>query len=210
MGRMTSPRLRYGPTLVLGLAGAIAVTVGVTKPWVTATAHQSGLPTIDVSVTGASLAPLAGALGVVVLAAFGAVIATRGWVRRALGVLIVLAAGVVLVTAIHPPGATSAVEDALSAKGWSTGPYDTGASAWRWIALGGALVSMAAGVAISVYGSRWATMGREYDAPTPAGDGTADATAGSSSGTPDDEDLTEAELWRELDHGRDPTHRDGA
>ena len=74
--------MRYGPTLVVGLAGALAMTVGVAKPWVTATARQSGLPQIEVTVSGASLAPLAGALGVVVLAAFGAVVATRGWVRR--------------------------------------------------------------------------------------------------------------------------------
>ena len=83
--------MKYGPTLVVGLAGALAMTVGVAKPWVTATARQSGLPQIEVTVSGANLAPLAGALGVVVLAAFGAVVATRGWVRRGLGVLIVLA-----------------------------------------------------------------------------------------------------------------------
>lgn len=186
--------VRYGPTLVVGLAGAIAVTVGVAKPWATATARQAGLPTIEASVSGADLAPLAGALGVVVLASFGAVVATRGWARRALGVLIVLAALVVLVSAIAPPGAGSALDDALAAKGWTGGDHDIGIAGWRWVALAGAVASVLAGAAISFYGGRWATMGAEYDAPAPTKD---------SAQPPS----TEAEVWRELDQGRDPTRQ---
>jgi uncharacterized membrane protein (TIGR02234 family) len=196
--REQRPRLRYGPTLVLGLAGALAMTVGVAKPWVTATARQTGLPQIEVAVSGADLAPLAGALGVVVLAAFGAVIATRGWVRRALGMLIVLASLVVLVSALHPPGATGELEDALGAKGWTGGDYDSGIAAWRWLALAGSVASILAGLAISRYGGRWATMGAAYDAPG----GSQDAVPGRQ---PDPAASTEADVWREIDEGRDPT-----
>jgi uncharacterized membrane protein (TIGR02234 family) len=180
---------------VLGLVGAVAVMVGVAKPWATATATQPGLPTIEVQVTGADLAPLAGALGVVVLAAFGAVIATRGWVRRGLGVLIVVSAAVVLFSAIVPPGAHGALEDALAAKGWTGGSYDSAVAVWRWVALAGSVASLLAGIAISLYGGRWATMGAAYDAPasTPR---PAEAPQGAS---------TEAEVWREIDQGRDPT-----
>jgi uncharacterized membrane protein (TIGR02234 family) len=192
------PRVRYGPTLVIGLAGAVAVMVGVAKPWVTATARQTGLPQIEVSVSGADLAPLAGALGVVVLAAFGAVIATRGWVRRCLGGLIVVASLVVLVSAIHPPGATGALEDALSAKGWSGGDYDSGTAWWRWLALVGSVATTLAGVAISLYGARWATMGAAYDAP-----GTAQDTVPAK--PHDAASASEADVWREIDEGRDPT-----
>ncbi len=206
MGTVSRPRISYGPTLVLGLVGALAVTVGVSKPWVSATALVPGLPTIEARVTGAGLAPLAGALGVVVLAGFGAVIATRGWARRAVGILVMISAAVVLVTAIDPPGATGALEDGLSAKGWSSGAYTTTTVAWRWVSLAGAVISLAAGAAISRYASRWATMGQEYDAPT-------------RSGTPDTRphleaaelaELSEADVWREIDQGRDPTRRDGA
>ena len=80
----SAPPVRYGPTLVLGLAGALAVMVGVAKPWATATATQPGLPAIEVQVTGADLAPLAGALGVVLLAAFGG--GPEGRVDRGRGV----------------------------------------------------------------------------------------------------------------------------
>ncbi len=206
MGTVSRPRIRYGPTLVLGLVGALAVTVGVAKAWVTATARVPGLPTIEVGVTGADLAPLAGALGVVVLAGFGAVIATRGWARRVVGILIVAAAAVVLVTAIHPPGATGALEDGLSAKGWSSGAYSTGTVGWRWVSLAGALISMGAGAAISRYASRWATMGQEYDAPTREGT----AASGPDAEAADMAELSEADVWREIDQGRDPTRRDRA
>jgi uncharacterized membrane protein (TIGR02234 family) len=190
--------MRYGPTLVIGLAGAVAVMVGVAKPWVTATARQTGLPEIEASVSGADLAPLAGALGVVVLAAFGAVIATRGWVRRALGGLIVVASIVVLVSAIHPPGATGALEDALSAKGWSGGDYDSGTAWWRWLAMAGSVATTFAGAAISRYGARWATMGAAYDAPGTAQDA---VPAKQRDAAP----TTERDVWREIDEGRDPT-----
>ncbi len=197
-GAPKATRVRYGPTLLLGLAGAVAVVVGVAKPWARATAHQSGLPPIQAQVSGADLAPLAGALGVVVLATFGAVIATRGRVRRGLGVLIVLAAAVVLVSALHPPGASGALRDALSAKGWAGGDLQTEAAAWRWVALTGAIASVIAGTAISLYGDRWATMGAEYDAP---GVTTSSERSRGTGQAP----TTEAEVWRELDEGRDPT-----
>jgi uncharacterized membrane protein (TIGR02234 family) len=190
--------VKYGPTLVVGLAGAMAMTVGVAKPWVTATARQSGLPQIEVTVSGANLAPLSGALGVVVLAAFGAVVATRGWVRRGLGVLIVLASLVVLVSALHPPGATGALEDALTTKGWTGGAYDTGTAVWRWLALVGSVASILAGLAISLYGGRWATMGAAYDAPGRPQDAVPKRQR-------DPVASSEADVWREIDEGRDPT-----
>lgn len=201
--------VRYGPTLVVGLIGAVAVTVGVTKPWATATAHQAGLPEIQAQVSGADLAPLSGALGVVILAAFGAVVATRGWVRRVLGVVIMVAAAVVLVSTIDPPGATSALREGLSAKGWSGGDYTTSTAGWRWVCLGGAVLCIAAGLAISLYGARWATMGRQYDAPA-GGEPASVESGGSTSADAGDESLTGADVWREIDQGRDPTHRDPA
>ena len=115
----------FALTLCVGLRGALAVTVAVARPWVRASAEVAGLPTIEAEVSGATLRPLTGALGVVLLAAFGAVIATRGWLRRSLGILIVAAAAVVVISALLPIDDAGAVEDALAAKGWSEGDYDT-------------------------------------------------------------------------------------
>jgi len=192
----------YAPTLLAGLIGAVTVTVGVSKPWAAASANQRGLPTIHVSVTGADLVPLAGALGVVVLAAFGAVIATRGMVRRGIGVLIVLGSLVVLVSALRPGGAIDALQEALSNKGWSGGDYSTSSPVWRWLVLAGSLVCAVAGAATATYGAGWSTMGRQYDAPTAA---KARPATRRESAHGNGEDLTEAEVWREIDQGRDPT-----
>ncbi len=198
----TRPRRRphapgYAPTMLVGLLSAVGVTVGVARPWASAAASQPGLPALGVDVSGATLVPLAGALGVVLLAAFGAVIATRGRVRRGLGWLIVLGSVAVAVSAIHPPGVDAALQERLANKGWSGGDYSTGSSGWRWLVLLSSVGCAVAGAAVVGLGGRWAHLGEEYDAPaTPT-------SPHGRAGT--DPDLTEADLWREIDQGRDPT-----
>jgi uncharacterized membrane protein (TIGR02234 family) len=213
-------RRAYAVALVTGLAGALAVTVAMTRPWIRAVADVPGLPRIEVEVSGAGVAPLAGALGLVLLASFGAVVATRGWVRRVLGGVVVVAAIVVLVAATATPDSASAVEDELSAKGWAGGAYTTQVVAWRWLALAGALCCLVAGVAIAARGHRWPVMGSRYDAPpaaarppieassTPARAST-EAPSTTTRATTEDpaapSELDEADLWRSLDRGHDPT-----
>jgi uncharacterized membrane protein (TIGR02234 family) len=185
----------YGLTLVGGLVSAAAVSVGMSRPWVNATADVAGLPVIHGSVDGADVAPLAGALGFVLLAAVGAVIATRGWVRRGLGVLVVGCAAVVLAAAVHPGATSSALEQSLSAKGWSGGPYDATVSAWRGLAGAGALGCLLTGALLARFGGSWPSMGARYDAP-----GTAPPSDAYPQAQP-----TETDLWRSIDSGHDPT-----
>ncbi len=193
---VTGRRRLYGPALVVGLLGTVGVAVGASRPWVTATASVPGLPTIHASVSGADLVPLVGALGVAMLAAFGAVVATRGVVRRALGAAVLVAAVIVLVAGIHPPGATGELTAGLSARGWSGGGgYHETTTVWRWLVL---LCSVAAGLAGAVtaaYGQQWAEMGSRYDAPT--------RETAAESRRP--EELSENDVWRAIDQGRDPT-----
>jgi uncharacterized membrane protein (TIGR02234 family) len=190
-------RQLYARTLVLGLISAGAVAVGVSKPWVTATATVTGLPVITASVDGADVAPLAGALGFVLLAGLGAVVATRGRLRRGLGLLIVVAAAVVLAAAIYPGGDTQrGIEQALSAKGWSGSPYRTGVGWWRVLTAVGGCGCLLAGALVARFGASWASMGARYDAP-----GSTSATAaGDLPAAP-----TETDLWRSIDSGHDPT-----
>lgn len=189
-------RQMYARTLVLGLISAGAVAVGVSKPWVTATATVTGLPVISASVDGTDVAPLAGALGFVLLAGLGAVVATRGRLRRGLGLLIVVAAAVVLAAAIHPGDTQRGIEQALSAKGWSGGPYRTGVGWWRVLTGVGGCGCLLAGALVARFGASWASMGARYDAP-----GSTSATAaGDLPAAP-----TETDLWRSIDSGHDPT-----
>lgn len=207
-GRSALARHGYALSLSVGVLGAIGLIVGTARPWARATAEVVGLPTIKATADGADLAPVAAALGVVLLAAFGAVIATRGWVRRGLGVLIVVLAVVVVVSVLHPADPSHRLTQNLSAKGWDGGPYQTTTQAWRWLVLVGALAAGVAGAAVAAYGGRWATMGRRYDAPLPgrghsAGQGPTPAATGSAAVL--DESASEAEIWNAIDQGRDPT-----
>lgn len=188
-------RRLYLPALATGLLGSLGVTVGSAHPWVAATSRVRNLPTLHASASGADLAPLAGALGVVLLAAFGAVIATRGWVRRGLGAAIVVAAAVVLLAVIHPGAAGGVLRSGLSAKGWSGGSYDTATQLWRWVVLLSACVTALAGAATLRYGGQWAVMGNRYDAPRARAPVAAKPA----------EDLTENDVWEAIDHGHDPT-----
>ncbi len=188
-------RRLYGAVLVLGLLGALGVTVGVARPWITATSTLRGLPTIHASASGADLAPVAGALGVAVLAALGAVVATRGMVRRVLGAAILVASVVVLVSVVAPSGSGEVLRSGLSSKGWPGGDYQTTTEPWRWLVLAAAAAAALAGAATVRFGGQWAVMGSRYDAPR---------AAGRVDPVPADQ-LTENDVWQAIDSGRDPT-----
>ena len=196
----------YALTVAAGLLGAAAVALGVARPWVSATARQAGNPLLEASVSGAEVAPLAGALGVVLLAAFGAVLATRGVVRRVVGVVVVVASATVVVAAVRASAATDRLESGLSAVGWAGGDYSTATEPWRWVSLIGALVCLAAGASVAWFGGGWVSMGSRYEAPvaTAAVPTPEPSSAQGATGTVG-EDLSETEAWRALDEGRDPT-----
>lgn len=187
-------RRSYALTIVVGLASAGAIAVGAAQPWVSATATPEGLPQITASVDGADVAPVVGALGFVLLASFGAVIATRGWVRRAVGVVIVVSSVVVLVAAARPGVATDLLEASLSARGWSGGPYDSHTVVWRWVVVAGAVLCLLAGVAVVRFATQWATMGSRYDAP-----------ANSPVTEQPEDSMSTGDVWKAIDRGHDPT-----
>lgn len=199
-GTVDRQRRRYGPTLVLGLLGSIGVVVGASRSWASASATVPGLPTMHATVSGTDLAPVVGAFGVAMLAAFGAVIATRGWVRRGLGIAVFVASLVIVVEALHPGGSTQALRDGLSAKGWTGGPFATSTSSWRWLVLVAAIVTAAAGLATARFGAQWAVMGARYDAPTGSTAPARRAPRSASGAEPD-----ETEVWHAIDRGDDPT-----
>lgn len=188
----------YAPTLVLGLLCSAAAAVGTARPWASATVSPTGLPTIHATVTGTDLEPACGALGLAMLAAFGAVLATRGRLRRGIGAAIVVGAVVVLVLSVLLPADTHAALAAeLSARGWTGGTFESRTEPWRWVVLVAAAGCAATGMAVMWCGARWATMGSRYDAPTASGDPAAQTQSA--------DEMTEPDLWKAIDAGRDPT-----
>jgi uncharacterized membrane protein (TIGR02234 family) len=179
----------------LSASGLCALAVA--RPWARATATVSGLPPIEASVDGVDVAPVAAALAIVCLAGFGAVLATRGWVRRGLGVVIVASATVVVAVAVVPESTTGLLEDALGARGWTGGGYDRSVTAWRVAAAVSGAVVMAAGAIVTRFAGEWATMGTRYDSPS-EGRQTSQSAA--------DGPMSDAAMWRALDDGGDPTN----
>lgn len=200
---MSDPgRRTFGPTVLLGLAGSgFAAVAGhkqmLTVPESTLTAAGGLARTVeDRSVQF----PLAGALALVALAAWGVLLVTRGVVRRVVAGLALLAAagiGVVVVVGgfVQDDQASS---DLAVRLGLNSAAIDTERTAWLWISLASALVALvAAAVAVRMVPA-WPEMGTRYDAPTGAG-GVPESPGA------DPADRSNLDLWKSLDEGSDPT-----
>lgn len=228
-------RREYGLTLLAGAVGAALILLAVRERWAKAVfTPPKPLSEQVVSVSGADLVPLAGALAVAALAGLAAVIATRGVLRRAAGVLLavfgacagaavttgVTAANVVSVAASHVASPESA---AVSGAAGSTTSGSAGGAAvvltgtghavmtgapWRFAVLAGALLVFLAGLATALRGPRWPVMSARYDrSPRAAARSAARGGAGGADGAPDRQ-RDSASMWESLSGGEDPTADD--
>jgi uncharacterized membrane protein (TIGR02234 family) len=230
----------YGFALLAGAAGAAIVLLAVRQRWAQAvfTPPKPLTPQV-VNVSGVDLVPLAGALAVAALAGLAAVIATRGVLRRAAGVLLALfgagagaavmtsvsAAAVINVAAskVASPGSAafsgaagsttsgSAGGGALVVSG-STAQALMSGTPWHVAVFVGALLVFAAGLATALRGPDWPVMSARYDAPGTRGAGATKA------GGPDGREgrggaarpHDAATMWESLTGGEDPTADDPA
>ena len=228
---MTAKR-EYAFALLAGAVGAGLVLLAVRERWAQAVFTQpKPLGSQVVNVSGNDLVPLAGALALAALAGLAAVIATRGVVRRAAGVLLALfgagagaaimtsvtAATVVSVAAskVASPESAAASGAAGSTTGGATGGGSfvvsgstgqaimTGAP-WHVAVLIGALLIFVAGLATALRGQDWPVMSARYDAP-----GTRGASGAGAAGAPaGPQPRDAATMWESLNEGGDPTEDD--
>jgi uncharacterized membrane protein (TIGR02234 family) len=178
----------FVPTLLGGLVGAGLCALAGGKPWA-APDGQPGSTLVDD--TGGHV-PLAGALGLVALAAWGVLLVTRGRVRRGVAVLgAVVAVGLVVTAVVGRSQALDSARHATVDLGRTpSGAHVTG---WWWVALVASLLALAAAAAAVRFCRTWPEMGSRYDAPAaPARD-------------PEPEEMEDIDLWRAIDQGRDPT-----
>ena len=180
--------------MLVGLASAALVAVAGNQAWAKAAEGQGiGEEVASVSVAvGEAKAPLATALALVVLAAWGVLLVTRGRFRRVISwVLAVVAVGLLVAVVGALFAAPDAVADAYAPYGITE--IDVQRTAWSWVALVGAMLALgAAALAVRDVG-RWPQMGKRYDAP---GAGESEAEPGERSNL---------DLWKAMDEGRDPT-----
>ena len=224
-----SARREYGLALLVGAVGAGLILLAVRQRWAQAvfTPPKPLTPQV-IDVSGGDLVPLAGALAIAALAGLAAVIATKGMLRRAAGVLLALfgagagaavmasvtAATVVSVAASKVASPESA---AISGAAGSTTSGSTGGGAlvvsgstaqafmtgtpWHVAVLAGALLVFIAGLATALRGPDWPVMSARYDAPGTRGASGAGAAGATASPKPRDA----ATMWESLSDGEDPT-----
>jgi uncharacterized membrane protein (TIGR02234 family) len=197
-GRPASGRRTFGPTVLLGLASAALAAVASAKPWVgsgatTGSTTGAGDATMTALDAGTRY-PLASAVSLVLLASWGVLLVTRGWVRRVFAVLAALAAVALVASVVAgyvtlPDSASDSYDELMG-----RGSGDTGFTGWFWTSAVCAVVSLVpAALAVRLV-RQWPEMGSRYDAP-----GAPDSTVAQGASDP------ERELWHALDEGRDPT-----
>jgi hypothetical protein len=201
-------RREYGLALLAGAVGAGLILLAVKQRWAEAVFTPPKPLTVQVvGVSGEDLVPLAGALAVAGLAGLAAVIATRGVLRRAAGVLLALfgagagaaattavtAANVLSVAASHvasPESAavTGAAGSTTSGSAGSGAVVVTGAghavlsgTPWRVALLAGALLLFLSGLATVLRGPDWPVMSARYDRPGQRADGAGSGARGTAS-----------------------------
>jgi hypothetical protein len=226
---MASKR-EYALVLLAGAVGGGLILVSVRQRWAQAVfTPPKPLSAQTISVTGADLVPLAGALGIAALAGLAAVIATRGVVRRASGVLLaafgigaavaagvaVSAASVLSVAASHTgaPGA-AAVSGAAGSTTGGTVPGGAGSPGVSLIGTAGHAIMSGtpwrAAVflgALLVVAAGVATAGRGPRWPVMSArfDAPERHRGGGARGAPAAAARDSASMWESLSAGADPT-----
>lgn len=177
--------------LLLGAAGAGLALLAVRQGWARAVYDAPRpLPSQSITVTGQDMVPAAGALALAGLACLAAIIATRGVLRRAAGVVLALcgagaavAAGGSLSAARIVAAASSKVSSSASVASGGAGSTTGGTSSpggavitgdsavhtvllgvpWRVAVFAGAAAIVAAGLLTLWRGARWPVMSGRYE-----------------------------------------------
>lgn len=202
---MADPRRTFGPVLLLGLGSGGLAAVAASKPmaevdWGSVDAgNLRSMAEAQLERVGGDELPLAAALALVLLAAWGVLLVTRGRVRRGVaGLALLSAVALVAATWFGYPGLEDGIRDDLAPMfGERDGELPIQRTGWFWTLLVAALLGVLASAAALRWASAWPEMGSRYDAPSgaPGADDTTGETA-----EPDNLDL-----WKSLDEGRDPT-----
>ncbi len=197
---MSAGRRRlFGPVLVLGAAASGLTAFAAGRAWAegeTRAGIAEAGTIIPGEVTGADVAPLAIPLGLVALAAWGAVLVLRRRGRRAIAVLGVLASAAAgVAVAVGLPAIPDVAGEHLGHL-----PADVATTPWPWLTLVAAVVSASAFAVTWWAAPDWPEMSAKYDAP--AGSAVGGATTASRA---DGREPDSRELWKALDEGEDPT-----
>lgn len=189
-----NPRRLYAPVVLGTLAAGGLAFFAASRSWAHIRVATDGLPSDSVDVSGTDAQPLVSALAVVIVTAALAVLASSPRVRRVVGGFTVLIA--VVGAAIVLLGGSSldnAVDRAVEASPayTGTGDPDFSTSLWKYVTALGFVIAAVLGGITARLGATWPTMSSRYEAPAARPAVT--------------EPQSDAEMWKALDEGRDPT-----
>ncbi|WP_395726715.1 Trp biosynthesis-associated membrane protein [Nakamurella sp.] len=224
---MTESRARRTTAVVAGLvlAGAAGCAGAAAMTWWTAEYVDPLTGPLTLTASGAACLPELVPVALIGLAGFGATLATQGWLRRAVGAILLLGG---LLVAVRAGAAMTQAPAVLT--GSLVRPADPAGPALLHPA--GPLLALAGGVLVALAGALIAAglggrrrLGARYDAPTaaaatpmtpaaPANGANAASpaagtgTAGTGEGAPGSTDV--GDWWKALDAGADPTVAHGS
>jgi uncharacterized membrane protein (TIGR02234 family) len=229
------PRVRrpFVVTLLLGAAGAGLALLAVRQGWARAVFDApQPLPSRSITVSGQDLVPAAGALALAGLACLAAIIATRGVLRRAAGVVLALcgvgtavAASASLSAARIVSAASSKVNSSGSVASGGVGSTTGGANStggavvtgdssvhtvllglpWRVAVFAGAAALIAAGLLTLWRGARWPVMSGRYERQSGPVRPTRSSRPAAAPRGASPAGLDQAALWDSISRGEDPT-----
>jgi uncharacterized membrane protein (TIGR02234 family) len=196
-------RGEFAGALLLQLLGAAGALLLATRHWQTITTPRPRPFRDDVlSVTGRTADAAPTALALVALAGVIAVIATRGVVRRLIGIVVAFAGAALVWRSLAALGAVSQSRARSLVESKHSGA-EVGAAAridvhavWPVLSVCCGALLLIAGVLVVWRGHRWGAMSAKYDRPAGGGAGEDEQQARARA---------DASLWSALDRGVDPT-----
>jgi uncharacterized membrane protein (TIGR02234 family) len=187
---MAEPRRTFGPTVVVGLAGAGLAAFAGSQTWVGGTTCDGR----QVGAVAPGDAPAVTAVALALLAAWGVLLVTRGRLRRVVALLAaLLSLGLVATVVAGHGSAEDAVRSSLGAVGADCLELDL--QGWFWVAVAALPLAVLPALAAVRWVPGWPEMGRKYDAPVEAAEEPVKAP----------EEQENLDLWKAMDEGRDPT-----
>jgi uncharacterized membrane protein (TIGR02234 family) len=187
-------RRLYAPVVLGTLAAGGLAFFTASRTWAHARIAAEGLPPDTVKVSGSDSQPIITALALVAVTAALAVLASSPRLRRIVGVFTV---GVAIVAVAVVLFDASSVDEAMS-KAVRASPAFTGANSptthhtiWPVLTIVAFIGVAGLGAITARFGPVWPTLSSRYDAPRVR--------------PSEAEPQTDADMWKALDEGRDPT-----
>lgn len=213
--RGSSQQREYGLALLILLVGAAVALLISTRTWQTVLTPRPRPYHDDLlHLNGRAVDAAPTALALVALAGVIAVIATRGLMRRVIGLVLALAGALLIwrslgaLTAVSASRARTLIEDRHAGVSVGTAvPQVSVSPGWAWLSAGAGVLVLLAGLLIAWRGSQWSAMSAKYEPPsaqkppTLQKPQTADDAAQAKA-------RADASMWSALDRGDDPTRID--